>query len=209
MKKDNSFINQMAWLCSFVYPLEIWNVLRVVNKYIYSAKIKRKIKVCGNNFKIVPSIILKGEKYIQIGQGFRAGKGMRLECWDMYNGQSYNPCLKIKDNVIFGEDCHVGCILSVSIGCNLLTGKNVYITDHFHGTGSLAEASIPPRQRNLYAKGAVIIGENVWLGDNVTVLPGVTIGNNVTVGAGAVVTKNLPNNSIAAGVPAKVIRLKN
>ena len=46
----------------------------------------------------------------------------------------------------------------------------------------------------------------MWLGGNVTVLPGVTIGNNVVVGAGAVVTKDIPDNSLALGVPAKVVR---
>ena len=46
----------------------------------------------------------------------------------------------------------------------------------------------------------------MWLGGNVTVLPGVTIGNNVVVGAGAVVTKDIPDNSLALGVPARVVR---
>ena len=50
------------------------------------------------------------------------------------------------------------------------------------------------------------IGDDVWLGGNVTILPGVNIGNNVVVGAGAVVTKDIPDNSLALGVPAKVVR---
>jgi maltose O-acetyltransferase len=50
------------------------------------------------------------------------------------------------------------------------------------------------------------IGNDVWLGANVTVLPGVTIGNNVVVGAGAVVSKDIPDNSLALGVPARIVR---
>ena len=50
------------------------------------------------------------------------------------------------------------------------------------------------------------IGENVWLGANVTVLGGVTIGDNAVIAAGAVVTKNIPPNTVAAGVPARVVR---
>jgi maltose O-acetyltransferase len=50
------------------------------------------------------------------------------------------------------------------------------------------------------------IGNDEWLGGNVTVLPGVTIGNNVVVGAGAVVTKYIPDNSLALGVPARVVK---
>ena len=52
----------------------------------------------------------------------------------------------------------------------------------------------------------VVIGNNVWIGGSVTILPGVTIGNNVTVGAGAVVTRDVPDNVVVAGNPAKVIR---
>ena len=50
------------------------------------------------------------------------------------------------------------------------------------------------------------IGNDVWLGANVTILPGVTIGDNVIVGAGAVVTKDIPDNSLALGVPARVVK---
>lgn len=50
------------------------------------------------------------------------------------------------------------------------------------------------------------IGNDVWLGDNVSILSGISIGNNVVVGAGAVVTKDIPDNSLAVGVPTKVIR---
>ena len=52
----------------------------------------------------------------------------------------------------------------------------------------------------------ITIGNDVWIGGNCTILPGVTIGNNVIIAAGAVVTKDIPDNCVAAGVPAKVIK---
>ena len=52
----------------------------------------------------------------------------------------------------------------------------------------------------------VRIGDDVWLGGNVTVLPGVTIGNNVVVGAGAVVTRDVPDNCVVCGVPARMVK---
>ena len=55
----------------------------------------------------------------------------------------------------------------------------------------------------------VRIGDDVWIGGNCTILPGVTIGNRVVVAAGAVVTKDIPDDSLVAGVPAKVIRKLN
>lgn len=78
----------------------------------------------------------------------------------------------------------------------------VFITDNFHGNGSMEQLSIPPRERPLNVKGKVIIGKNVWIGRNVCIMPGVTIGDNVTIGANAVVTKDIPAGSVAVGVPA-------
>jgi maltose O-acetyltransferase len=52
----------------------------------------------------------------------------------------------------------------------------------------------------------VTIGDNVWIGGSVTILPGVTIGNGVTIGAGSVVTKDVPDNVVVAGNPAKIIK---
>ncbi len=60
--------------------------------------------------------------------------------------------------------------------------------------------------RHLCHAEPVVIGDDCWLGANVTVCPGVTIGNGCTIGAGSVVTKDIPDNCIAVGVPAKVIR---
>jgi maltose O-acetyltransferase len=62
------------------------------------------------------------------------------------------------------------------------------------------------RRRHLGIAKPVNIGNDVWIGGNVVILPGVTIGNNCVVAAGAVVTKDVPDNSLVAGVPAKVIK---
>ena len=65
---------------------------------------------------------------------------------------------------------------------------------------------MPPDDRILTSKGPVKIGNNVHIGENVIILPGVNIGNNVIVGAGSVVTKSIPDNTLACGNPAKVIK---
>lgn len=62
------------------------------------------------------------------------------------------------------------------------------------------------RRQHLAQASEIHIGDDVWLGGNVTILPGVTIGNNVVIGAGAVVNRDIPDNSLAVGVPAQVIR---
>lgn len=88
----------------------------------------------------------------------------------------------------------------VTIGDDCFLGPGVHIYCACHSTD--------PRKRKTRQEWAkpVTIGNDVWIGGNVTILPGVTIGDNCTIGAGAVVTHDIPANSIAVGNPAKVIK---
>jgi maltose O-acetyltransferase len=88
----------------------------------------------------------------------------------------------------------------VTIGDDCFIGPNVSIYTACHSTD--------PVERNSRREWAepVTIGDNVWVGGSVTILPGVTIGNNVTIGAGSVVTKDIPDNVVAVGNPCRVVR---
>jgi acetyltransferase-like isoleucine patch superfamily enzyme len=94
----------------------------------------------------------------------------------------------------------------IIIGNNLLTGKWVTITDNAHGTTDKEALLSPPIERLLSSKGPVIIGNNVWIGDKATILPGVTIGDGAIIGANAVVTKDVPPYSVVVGNPARIIK---
>ena len=88
----------------------------------------------------------------------------------------------------------------VTIGDNAVIAPGVLITTVNH-------AMTAKRRRENYCTAKPIrIGNDVWLGGNCVILPGVTLGDNVIVAAGAVVTRDIPSNSLAAGVPARVIR---
>ncbi len=89
----------------------------------------------------------------------------------------------------------------VTIGDDCFIGPNVSIYTACHST-----APVERNTRNEWAR-PVTIGNNVWIGGSVTILPGVTIGSNVTIGAGSVVVKDIPDNSIAVGNPAKVVKV--
>ena len=86
-------------------------------------------------------------------------------------------------------------------------GDNVYITEDVkfltHDGGTLLFRNLVP---DLEITKPITIGNNVYIGVNTIILPGVTIGDNVVIGAGAVVSKDIPSNSLAVGVPAKVIK---
>ena len=87
-----------------------------------------------------------------------------------------------------------------------MTGKKVTITDNSHGRSDIIALLLPPENRTLFSEGPVIIEDNVWIGDKVTILPNICIGRNAIIGANAVVTKSIPANCVAVGIPAKVIK---
>jgi len=108
----------------------------------------------------------------------------------------------IGDNTGIGDYVVIWGGGGVEIGNNVLIAANSVITSQAHDVN--AETF-----RLSHTKAKVIIHDNVWLGAGVLVMPGVEIGKNSVVGAGSVVTKNIPQNSIAVGSPAVVIRKRN
>lgn len=105
---------------------------------------------------------------------------------------------EIGKNVFINSGCHFQDQGGIKIGDGTFIGPNVVLATLNHG--------IEPKKRgNLYPK-PIIIGNSVWIGGNVSILPGVVLGDNVIVGAGAVVTKSFPANVIIGGIPAKIIK---
>ncbi len=115
------------------------------------------------------------------------------------------PCILSTLNkeavLTLGDNCGlsgtvIGCFKEITIGNNVLIGSNTLITDSNWHPKDIRSGNPQP----------VVIGNNVWLGVNVTVLKGIKIGDNAVIGAGSVVTKTIPANVVAAGNPCKVIR---
>jgi len=143
------------------------------------------------------------EQYISIGNDVLIGPGVALSA-GMVPGQEclVTPVVTIGDRCLIGRGSGIVGHFSISIGNDVWTGHHVYITDQNHGyediTIPISKQSQPER--------AVSIGDGSWLGHGSVVLPGVTIGRHVVIGANSVVTKDIPDFSVAVGVPAKVIR---
>jgi acetyltransferase-like isoleucine patch superfamily enzyme len=108
--------------------------------------------------------------------------------------------LTIGDHAFIGTGSEIDVALSVTIGAHALIAPNVFITDHAHNHAAGAHLD-EQGSRNA----AVVIGDDAWIGTRAIILPGITIGSGAIIGAGAVVTKDVPPNAIAAGVPARVM----
>jgi len=104
-----------------------------------------------------------------------------------------------------GKPKEIGDFSLIDYGGNVSFGENVKIG---YGVVIISVSSITGSDGEKLIKKPVDIGDNVEIGSSAVILPGVTIGNNSTIGAGAVVTTDIPSNSIAVGIPARVIKRK-
>ena len=168
--------------------------------------VSSRFKQLGDGAHAVHPYYIYGQWNIEVGQHFAVGPNFWMEAIDHYGSQKFTPTIKIGDNFNAQRNCHLGAIDSITIGNGVLLGSNILITDHAHGDSTSSQQLIPPTQRPLYSKGPVVIGNNVWIGDNAIILPGVTLGDGCVVGAGAVVTKSFPSGSVIGGNPAKQIK---
>ena len=109
-------------------------------------------------------------------------------------------------HVHFGSGVYANFGLTLVDDTYIYVGNNVMIGPHVTIATAAHPVSPEKRKKGLQYNLPVRIGDNCWLGAGVIVLPGVTIGENTVVGAGSVVTKDLPANVVAVGVPCRVIR---
>lgn len=135
---------------------------------------------------------------LSVGDGVFIGRGTILSC---KGGR-----IEIGDNANVSANCMLLSETRLSIGRNVLIAGMTYVVAG--GNHGIERTDVPIISQPCESRGGVIIGDNCWLGANVTVLDGVTIGRDAVIGAGAVVTESVPEYAIAAGVPARVIRMR-
>jgi len=153
---------------------------------------------------------IKRRKYIHFGERFTAGVGLRVDVPQQPAGSAV--VIEFGNDVQVNDYVHITGINSIKIGNHVLIASKVFISDHNHGNykGSLPHSSPlePPNDRAL-SIGKIVIEDNVWIGEFVSVMPDVTIGKGAIIGSMSVVTKDIPPYTIAVGSPAKVIKRFN
>ena len=153
-----------------------------------------------------------GSNAIRVGANSYIHRLAWIEAVHNFRGQVFSPKIYIGKSFSASESLHISCINRVEIGDGCLFGSGVYISDHNHGNYNGSNQSTPfemPVDRALFSTGPVVIGSNVWLGDNVVIVGPVRIGDGAVIGANSVIKKDIPCNVIAAGAPIRILKKFN
>jgi acetyltransferase-like isoleucine patch superfamily enzyme len=157
-----------------------------------------RLKLDGLAF-IGPRVVLQIGKQarIELGRWSWLGHGTKIRC--------HEGVVSIGAKTVLGQECTISAYQHVSIGRECVIADRVMLIDFDHG---VVEVDRPVRLQGIY-KRDVRVGNNVWIGYGACILRGVTIGDNAIVGTSAVVTRDVPANAVVAGVPARVVRMRD
>ena len=133
---------------------------------------------------------------IRFGRFAWIGDGSKIRC--------HEGVVEIGPKTVLGQECTISAYKHVRIGEQCVIADRAMFIDFDHG---MTEVERPIRVQGIY-KEPVRVGANVWMGYGACVLRGATVGDNAVLGTYAVVTKDIPANAVAGGVPAKVIRMR-
>lgn len=145
-----------------------------------------------------PSNVFIGDKCHILSYGW-------IDCFPKNPGAEPGK-IEIGNGTYIGHRSHIGACDKIIIGENVVIADGVFISDLSHG---FEDINMPIMAQDLLNPGPVIIEDEVWLGERVCVMANVSIGKHSVIGANSVVTKDIPEYCVAAGVPAKVIKRYN
>lgn len=154
------------------------------------------------NARLMSPLRVEGKRYISIARGVTVQRYTWLFAAPL---DGHEPSLTIGEGSAIGESNHIAAVRRVTIGRRVLTAKGVYISDNHHG---YEDVRFPVMDQPVRFKGPVTIGDGAWIGENACVL-GASVGKNAVIGANAVVTRDVPDFSVAVGVPARIVKRYN
>lgn len=181
-----------------------WQTISLYGMITTNHPRSKKFGSFGENALIgFPQGAIYNEHAIHIGESTMIGCNVSISAGMMPNQPLIsNNIVKIGKRCIIGRGSHIVGHFHIEICDDVMTGPYVYITDQNH---SYQDIQIPVGRQIPQDKG-VYIGPGSWIGTGAVILPGTYIGKNSVVAAGAVITGYLPPYSLAAGVPAKIVR---
>lgn len=134
---------------------------------------------------------------VEFGRFVWIGEGTKIRC--------HEGSVEIGAKSVLGQECTISAYGRVRIGEQCVIADRAMFIDFDHG---VVEVERPIRQQGIYTR-EVVVGSNVWIGYGACILRGVHLGDNSIVGTNSVVTKDVPANAVVAGIPARIIRMRD
>lgn len=181
--------------------LEIYKSSAKLRERVFSMLISGGFARFGRKSIIIPPVRLEGERRIEIGSFVYIARGGWIQT--LPDGDNSASALLIGDFTSIAGPCVISAMRSVVLEEHVLLASNIYISDHSH---RYDQAGIPVKMQGVTRIAPVLIKTGAWIGNNAVICPGVTVGKGAVVGANSVVNRDVPDFSIAAGAPARVIR---
>jgi acetyltransferase-like isoleucine patch superfamily enzyme len=145
---------------------------------------------------------IQGKRYISLAKGVT----IRDRAWLIaLKIDEHDPSLDIGEGSSLGFDNHIAAVRKVELGRFVLTANGVYISDNQH---AFEDITVPIMHQPVVFRSAVSIGDGTWIGEHACII-GARIGKNCVIGANAVVTKDIPDYSVVAGAPSRIIKRYN
>ncbi len=152
-----------------------------------------------------------GVAFVGPGVTFEIGRGavVHLGRWSWIGHgckiRAHEGEVRIGAKTVLGQECTISAFQHVSIGRECIVADRAMFIDFDH---AVVDVETPVRRQGIY-KRDVNIGHNVWIGYGACFLRGVTVGDNAIIGTNAVVTRDLPANAVAGGIPARILRMRD
>ena len=184
---------------------QIHNTYRRLRDKIFTFLYRFSFKELASKSTLSMPFCVEGAKYIAIKKDVFIKSNAWLLALNQFDLTSEDTKLSIDEGTYIGRNIHIVSLKSIRIGKNVLIADNVYIADNYH---RFNRVDLPFKDQGVGFKAKVEIGDGTWLGENVCVIS-CKIGKQCVVGANSLVINDVPDYSMVAGIPAKIIKVYN
>jgi acetyltransferase-like isoleucine patch superfamily enzyme len=173
---------------------------RLLWRYLW----RRLLTAAGHRWRTDGFLFLGRHLELQIARGAEVRFGRFVWIGDGSKIRCHEGLVEIGEKTVLGQECTISAYQHVRIGEQCVIADRAMFIDFDHG---IVEVERPIRLQGIY-KRDVEVGSNVWIGYGACILRGVRVGDNSVIGTNAVVTKDVPANAVVAGIPARVVRMR-
>jgi acetyltransferase-like isoleucine patch superfamily enzyme len=190
----------------FIYsiPSSFFELVRRAFRYLEKMALMHNLASCGKNLKVSSGCLFEHPEYIKIGDNVEFNTGIWVSISNI--DPRSRPLLDIGNGVYIGRYSSFSCVNSITIEDEVMISDRVFIGDALHVYKNTDVSII---KQPMISPGKVRIGRGSWVGVGAVILPNVSIGRNCVIGANSVVTSDVADFHVVAGVPAKIIKKIN